>query len=145
MKNLRRLYSKLNRHRNNVKKRSIEKSKQRVGSSKAKFKRSGLIKQYDVSTATQSELEERSTGGYIELDKGFIIQWGRVLHKGDEDEQPNKYKFEKKFQHACFSIVLNMQESGANYATNATYITAFGFEIDSDKMNMDVVETNASI
>jgi hypothetical protein len=124
MNKLRRLYTKLNRHRNSVNKKSMAKSKSEAVRRQTKFYKTGAIKQYDASTASLSDLQSRGTSG-------STIQWVRVFHEAGVANQPQEYVFNKNFRHACFTVVLNMQDSGIKSA-NARDITNKGFEIDTD-------------
>ena len=125
MKVNKRIYNKLS-------KRITRKTARKAKKDTRLFRRSGLMAQYNASRAPQADLELRNTEGAIELEKGFLIQWGRVYHDADgtSDNQPQTYYFKQKFRVACFGVICNMQKSGTASA-NASEITRSGFQIDS--------------
>ena len=115
-----------------VNKRIYNKLSKRITRNTRLFKSSGLMAQYHASRAPQADLELRNTEGAIELEKGFLIQWGRVYHDADgtSDNQPQTYYFKQKFRVACFGVICNMQRTGTASA-NASEITRSSFQIDS--------------
>ena len=124
-----------------VKKINAVKKKIRKPTSKGKvkqFKPFGDSKQYETESASRFELIQDpaiSVGGHISFDTGkqgdFVIRWGKIFHQAGTSNQPNVYTFKKPFVKRCFGVILNMQRSGTKSA-NASNITKFGFEVDSD-------------
>ena len=130
MKNLRRIRRKA---KIKVKRtpRKIGENSKKIKNKFVKFKKTGDIGQYDVSTATLKEMKGEASHGSIELDQGFTIQWGKIFHLAGDANQPQEYKFGKVFKRSCFGVILNMQRNGIKSA-NARDITKVGFNIDSD-------------
>ena len=119
---LRRVYHKLNKKRMNTSKAEKVLHAGKVREPKKLFKTGGTSRQYNSARDTI-----KNSSGAIELEQGFMIQWGRVFNETDDKQD---VRFRRKFKHVCFGVVLNRQNANSTIALNATAITSSGFEID---------------